>query len=185
MLRIFTSVKIQRLRPGSNPQTWLPEASMLTTRPPKPSIRVTRFLQLFYHQSILRSIWNVLKLEKTGTSKILGTQMPIYIAFYAKGLIFKKKEMYKIKQCILSRITTSIPVVVRSKAWVCGRSLAAILCSNHTGGMDISCKCCVLSGRGFCVWLITRPEKSYRVLCDRESIDNVEALVHWGLLCHG
>ena len=29
--------KIQRLRPGLNPQTWVPEASMLTTRPPKSS----------------------------------------------------------------------------------------------------------------------------------------------------
>ena len=37
MLRIFKPVKIQRLRPGLNPQTWVPEASMLTTRPPKPS----------------------------------------------------------------------------------------------------------------------------------------------------
>ena len=37
MLRNFTSVKIQRFRPGLNPQTWVPEASMLTTRPPKPS----------------------------------------------------------------------------------------------------------------------------------------------------
>ena len=37
MLRIFTSVKIQRLRPGLNPQTWVPEVSMLTTRPTKPS----------------------------------------------------------------------------------------------------------------------------------------------------
>ena len=37
MLRIFMLVKIQRLRPGLNPQTWVPEASMLTTRPPKPS----------------------------------------------------------------------------------------------------------------------------------------------------
>ena len=36
MLRIFTTVKIQRLRPGLNPQTWVPEASTLTTRPPKP-----------------------------------------------------------------------------------------------------------------------------------------------------
>ena len=35
MLKIFTSVKIQRLRPGLNPQTWVQEASMLTTRPPK------------------------------------------------------------------------------------------------------------------------------------------------------
>ena len=37
MLRIFTPVKIQRIRPGLIPQTWVPEASMLTTRPPKPS----------------------------------------------------------------------------------------------------------------------------------------------------
>ena len=33
----FYARKIQRLRPGFNPQTWVPEASMLTTRPPKPS----------------------------------------------------------------------------------------------------------------------------------------------------
>ena len=37
MLRIFMPIKIQRLRPGLNPQTWVPEASVLTTRPPKPS----------------------------------------------------------------------------------------------------------------------------------------------------
>jgi hypothetical protein len=29
--------------------------------------------------------------------------------------------------------------------------------------MSVSCDCCVLSGRGFCVGLITRPEESYRV----------------------
>ena len=40
MLRIFMPVKIQRLRPGLNPQTWVPEASMLTTRPPKPSYTI-------------------------------------------------------------------------------------------------------------------------------------------------
>jgi hypothetical protein len=34
MLRNFTSVKIQRLRPDLNPRPWVPEASMLTTRPP-------------------------------------------------------------------------------------------------------------------------------------------------------
>ena len=34
MLRIFTPVKNPM---GLNPQTWVPEASMLTTRPPKPS----------------------------------------------------------------------------------------------------------------------------------------------------
>ena len=37
MLRIFKPVKIQWLRSDLNPQIWVPEASMLTTRPPKPS----------------------------------------------------------------------------------------------------------------------------------------------------
>ena len=37
----------------------------------------------------------------------------------------------------------------------------------------VSCECCVLSGRGLCDELITRPEESYRmwciVLCDLET----------------
>jgi hypothetical protein len=31
--------------------------------------------------------------------------------------------------------------------------------------MSISCECCVLSDRGLCVGLITRPEESYPVWC--------------------
>jgi hypothetical protein len=59
-----------------------------------------------------------------------------------------------------------IPVVVRSKAWVCGRSLAGIVGSNPTGAwMSVSCECCVLSGRGLCDGLISRPGDSYRVWC--------------------
>ena len=38
MLRIFMPVKIQQLQPGLNQRTWVPEASMLTTRPLKPSL---------------------------------------------------------------------------------------------------------------------------------------------------
>ena len=67
MLRIFTPVKIQRPRPGLNPQTWVPEASMLTTRPPKPSFkglilkvpkysRVSFFNGSFYDHSLLRPL---------------------------------------------------------------------------------------------------------------------------------
>ena len=50
-----------------------------------------------------------------------------------------------------------------SKAWVCGRSPAEVVGSNPTGGMDVCCECCVLSGRGLCGELITRPEESYRL----------------------
>ena len=57
-----------------------------------------------------------------------------------------------------------ISAAARSQAWVCGRSLAGIVGSNPAGAwMSVSCECSVLSGRGLCVGLITRPEESYRV----------------------
>jgi hypothetical protein len=68
-----------------------------------------------------------------------------------------------------------IAEAARSKASVYGRSLVGIAGSNHAGGewMSVCCECCVLSGRGLCYGLITRPEESYRVwcvwVCDREA----------------
>ena len=58
-----------------------------------------------------------------------------------------------------------IPVAARAKAWVCGRSLAGIVVSNPAGSMDDCYELCVLSRRGLCVGLVTRPEESYRVWC--------------------
>ena len=58
-------------------------------------------------------------------------------------------------------------MVARSKAWVCGSSLAGIVASNPAVRMDVCCECCVLSGRGLCDGLITHPERSYRLnVCD-------------------
>jgi len=50
--------------------------------------------------------------------------------------------------------------------------------------MDVvCCECCVLSGRGLCDGLITRPEESYRlwfvVVCDHET-SNEEAKARYG-----
>jgi hypothetical protein len=56
-----------------------------------------------------------------------------------------------------------IPVAARSKAWVWGRSFAGIASSNPAEGMNVSFECCMLSGRGICDGLITRPEESYRM----------------------
>ena len=57
-------------------------------------------------------------------------------------------------------------MAARSKAWTCGRSLAEIVGSNPTGAWMFVCyECCVLSGRGLCEGLITRPEDSYRLWC--------------------
>ena len=46
----------------------------------------------------------------------------------------------------------TVQVADRSKARVCGRSLAGIAGSNPAGGMDVCvlCECCVCSGRGLC-----------------------------------
>ena len=66
-----------------------------------------------------------------------------------------------------------LPVAAKSKAYVFGRSPAEIVGSNPTGSMGFCCECCVLSGRGLCDGLITRPDESYRlwrvVVCDQET----------------
>jgi hypothetical protein len=52
------------------------------------------------------------------------------------------------------------------KAWVYGHSLAGIVGSNPAvAWMSVSCECCVMSGRGLCDRLITRPEESFRAWC--------------------
>ena len=56
-------------------------------------------------------------------------------------------------------------MAARSKASVCGRSPAEIVGSNPTGGVDVCCECCVLSGRGLCDELMTHPEEPYRLWC--------------------
>jgi hypothetical protein len=61
--------------------------------------------------------------------------------------------------------------------------LAGTVVSNPTGDMDVFSECCVLTDRGLCVGLITRPEESYQVWCVwvwSWSLDNEEALDHWG-----
>jgi len=46
--------------------------------------------------------------------------------------------------------------------------------------MFVCCECCVLSSRGLCDELTTRPEESYRlwcvVVCDLENLKNEEAM---------
>jgi hypothetical protein len=57
-----------------------------------------------------------------------------------------------------------IPVAARYKMWVCDHSLAGIASSNHVGGMNLAFEWCVMSGRGLCIGLMTRPKESSRVL---------------------
>ena len=54
--------------------------------------------------------------------------------------------------------------------------------------MDMSVVSVVLSGRGLCEELITRPEESYRlwcaVVCDLENLKNEEAMTRVGSQRH-
>ena len=47
------------LRPGLNPQTWVPEASMLTTRPRKPSCLYVSFFGLHVSVTLMTIIRSV------------------------------------------------------------------------------------------------------------------------------
>jgi hypothetical protein len=54
----FSAHKIRLLRPSSNPRSWVPEASTLTTRPPKPLLYIKQFIYFgrimsagYYYQS--------------------------------------------------------------------------------------------------------------------------------------
>jgi hypothetical protein len=55
--------------------------------------------------------------------------------------------------------------------------------------MFVCCECCVLSGRGLCDELITRPEESYRLCCvvvyDLENLKNEEAMPRLGSKRYG
>ena len=50
--------------------------------------------------------------------------------------------------------------------WVGGHFLVGIVGSNLISAWNfVCCECRVLSGRGLCDELITRPEESYRLCC--------------------
>jgi hypothetical protein len=64
----------------------------------------------------------------------------------------------------VQEIIRLMDVAARSKGWVCGRLLAGIAGSNPARAwMSVRCECCLLSIRGLCDGLITRPGESYRV----------------------
>ena len=81
---------------------------------------------------------------------------------------------------LLSIYTSTWKSVCRSQ-WPCGlrhRSSAARLLRSWVrippgAWMFVCCECCMLSGKGLCDGLITRPEESYRlwrvVVCDQET----------------
>jgi hypothetical protein len=97
------------------------------------------------------------------------------------------KFMYFV--CLINTTQAPMSVAARCNAYVCGRSLAGTASwIPLVSWICVCCECCVLSCRGLCVGLITRPEEFYRLWCVwmwSWISDNEETLAHWGLLCHG
>ena len=125
----------------------------------------------------------------------LSKQFTMYvnnICFYSTATHFDvcTSSSCSLLLCMLMLMKVLVPVAARRMASVCGRSLAEIVGSNPGVCMDVCCDCCVLSGRGLCVGLITRPEEFYRLWCVWVwwwNLDNVEALALLGrgvLLLH-
>ena len=101
--------------------------------------------------------------------------------FQPWGTVSGVEELEILISCMWFSILSASP-----SQWVCSRSLVGIASPNPAGGMDVClCECYVLSRRGPCVGLNTRPNESHLVcewawawLC---ILDSDEALAHYGL----
>jgi hypothetical protein len=85
---------------------------------------------------------------------------PVFAGFIlAFALQLRKKHGKTSVAVVIHKHTIRIYSCRSQRSRGLRRSSAEIVGSNSTGGMDV-----LLSGRGLCNWLITRPEESYRLL---------------------
>ena len=112
-------------------------------------------------------IWAVMVESAHGLSytKADGVQCVWFLTSVAKNSQFLTAQNYR-----FTRGITKISAGERPQAARLLRSWVRI----HPGAwMFVCCECCVLSGRGLCDELITRPQESYRlwcvVVCDLET----------------
>ena len=135
--------------------------SCFQASPSKPCIKV----QHWWHQICNCTLSWVSWIQLTASTQISSTYVLArcsYDAYVSQVSSFRKDFGQK----FVLYFFFTLPVASRSKAYFCGRLFAGIAGSNPAGGMDVvCCECCMLSGRGLCVGLITCPEESYRLRC--------------------
>jgi hypothetical protein len=64
---------------------------------------------------------------------IIPRSLPLRHAYFYLFLMFSMHDLFHNH----NDNSLPIPAAARSKAWVCGRSLAGIMGSNPAGGMDV------------------------------------------------
>jgi len=103
---------------------------------------------------------------------------------------FEKKRLeatYRFGPDILSYCRSQCPRGLRHRS-AAARLLRSWVRIPPGAWMYVCCECFVLSGRGLCDKLITRPEESYRlwcvVVCDLENLKNEKAMTRVGSQRH-
>jgi hypothetical protein len=106
---------------------------------------------------------------------IYRTNLPNFVTFYNLNRQSLSTQLHDMRTLVRHSTMLNSP-----------RKPVCSTCSNTTGGMDV-CLLCVLllSGRGLCDELVTRPEESYRlwrvVVCDQETSWYGKAIARAGL----
>jgi hypothetical protein len=112
----FFARKIRQLRPGLNPQSWVPEASMLTTRPPNPLRTVCSSASCCY----LRSE------QQTDTSKTLATFQD---QSKCSGCI---RNLTEDQAAASTRDVSRLPVIRKSATWCRGATCLQIAVRSYS-----------------------------------------------------
>src|SRR5215475_2007909 len=118
---------------------------------------------------------------KSITLRLLISYIYIYIYIYGAPILdvsishtTTRHSLYDSSGRVISSSQRPLPdntrhsqqTNIHAPGGIRGRSPAEIVGSNPTGAwIFVCCECRVLSGRGLCDELITRPEESYRLCC--------------------
>ena len=77
------------------------------------------------------------RLYKDGRSTIRAITLHVQFGVGSQMAFLSEAFLYVGRQVGSDSIGLNYPLAARSKAWVCGRSLAGIVGSNPAGGMDV------------------------------------------------
>ena len=94
------------------------------------------------------------------TKKIQGLHVETPVKIVGDCIFYILRVATK---CMYNVSSWSVRIFTVLKTGICDRSLTEIVGLNPAWAMDVSCECCVLSGSGLYLGLITRPEGTYRV----------------------